>query len=298
MTISTVKGVLAAAVATGGTFTVGYPSGKDRGAFQAGVYFRLAAIGKLFSAPEDIIVALGAAVATITYNGATTLPSGASFVFQFDDTGTLNPVVEPVSGQTIFAPVRLGIINLGSPGVGVANGFLLSAAITALAGVSVFTGALGPNGTAVADARTGRNVVAAWTGTAVMTITGTDMYGKKLVEASASGTTFTGKKAFKTITSVSVNADVTAATIGTGNVLGLPIYTGNAAYILKECQDNAVATAGTITIGLSLGTKPTATTADNRGTYAPNATPDSLKSFTLLAAIQDDAFLGAAQFAG
>ncbi len=294
MTITTVRGVLAAAVAAGGTFTVGYPTGKDRGSFQAGVFHKLSAIGKVFSAPEDMTLSFGATTVTVTYNGATTLPIGTPFTFQFDDTGTTNPVVEPVSGQTIYAPARLGILNLGSPSAGAANAILLSAAITAAAGVAVFTGALG----GTLDARTGRNVVAAWTGTAVMTVTGKDMYGKTVVESSASGTSFTGKKAFKTITSIAVSADVTAATVGTGNVLGLPVYTPNAAFVLKECENNAAATAGTIVAGLTLATKPTATTADVRGTYVPNSTPDGSKSFTLLVALQDETFLGATQFAG
>src|SRR4051812_28920238 len=114
MTITTVKGVLAAAVATGGTFTVGYPTGKDRGSFQAGVFHRLSALGKVFSAPEDMTLSFGTTSVTVTYNGATTLPSGQAFTFQFDDTGSINPVVEPLSAQVIFAPCRIGILNLGS----------------------------------------------------------------------------------------------------------------------------------------------------------------------------------------
>jgi len=60
--------------------------------------------------------------------------------------------------------------------------------IAAATPITAGTGALG----FTADCRTGRNVVAAWTGTAVMTVTGLDMYGNVVVEASASGTSLTG----------------------------------------------------------------------------------------------------------
>lgn len=299
MTISTQKAILAAAVATGGTFTVGYPAGRDRGSFAGGVFHRLSVLGRVFSAPEDMTLSFGASSVTVTYNGATTLPAGSPYTFQFDDTSFDNHVLDPATSQIIYSPVRLGIINLGSPIAGSANSILLSASVTAaVLAATVLTGSIVSGGVAVIDARTGRNIVAAWTGTSVLTVTGTDMYGKRLVESSASGTTFAGKKAFKTITNIQFSADVTLCTIGTGNVLGLPVYMANAGLILRESENGATATAGTIVAGLTLATKPTATTADNRGTYTPNSTPDGSKAFTLLAALQDHTFLGAAQFAG
>lgn len=297
MTIRTAKGAFAAALATGGTFTVSYPQGYDRGSFQAGAAFKFSAIGKVFVAPDDFTISLGATTATVTYTGATTIPAGSSFTFEFDQNGSYSPFVIPgpngSAGAAVFTPLRVGLLELGSPGASAADAILLSAAITAAAGVSVFTGALGRT----LDARTGRNVVAAWTGAAVMTVTGKDMYGRKLVEASASGTSFTGKKAFKTITSITVSADVTAATVGTGNVLGLPVFLSSASFVLKELQDNVAATAGTIVLG-SVATKPTATSNDTRGTYTPNAAPDGLKSFALISIVQDDNYLGATHFTG
>lgn len=299
MTVSVVRGVLSASVATGGTFTVGYPTGKTRGDFSLGVLSRLSAIGKVFSAPEDMTLSFGTTSVTVTYNGATTLPSGTAFSFQFDNGVTANDVTEPVSGQTIFSPARIGIVNLGSPGVAAANNILLSAAVTAAVGTATaLTGALVSGGIAVMDARTGRNVVAAWTGTSVLTVRGFDMYGKPITESSASGTSMTGAKAFAKVTSIQFSADVTGCTVGTGNVIGLPVHMPNAVSILKESLNGAAATAGTVVVALPLSTKATATSADTRGTYTPNSAPDGSKAYTLLVALPTPEFLGSAHYAG
>jgi len=125
---------------------------------------------------------------------------------------------------------------------------------------------------------------------------GEDEYGNAMVEASASGTSFTGKKAFKKVTRVASSASITAATVGTTNVLGLPVFLPAAGYILKELQDGAAAGAGTV-VAADVA-KPTATTGDVRGTYAPAVAPDGAKVYQLVLAVQDRAARGAAQFAG
>lgn len=295
MTRRTVTGILAAAVATAGTFTVGYPTGTDRGSFSQGTAHKLSVLGKVFSAPESMTLSFGASSVTVTYNGTTTLPAGSRFTFQFDVLGECNPV--EYAGAQTYTPCPLGILDLGSPGAPAANNIYLSAALTAAAGVGqALTGALVASGVAVLDARTGRNVVAAWTGAAVLTVRGYDMYGVAMTESSASGTSFAGKKAFKRVTSISVSADVTGLTVGTGDVIGLPVYVPNAALILKESLDGAAAVAGTIVAGLTLATKPTATTADIRGTYDPNSATDGSRTFQLLVALPDPSFLGATQY--
>jgi len=169
---------------------------------------------------------------------------------QLDEISSRNPIFEPITAQQIYGPVAVGLLNLGSPGAAVANNILLSASVLAATlAATVLTGALVSGGIATVDARTGRNVVAAWTGASVLTVRGFDMYGKAMSESSASGTSFTGKKAFKTITSIQFSADVTLCTIGTGVVIGLPSCVLNAAFVLKESMDGAAAVAGTIAAG-------------------------------------------------
>jgi hypothetical protein len=295
MTRRTVSGILAAAVATAGTFTVGYPTGTTRGDFSTGVSHKLSALGAIFSAPEDMTLSFGASSVTVTYNGATTLPAGTPFTFQFDRLGASNPVYDAESGVALYTPCVLGNLDLGSPGAPDADGYAASQSIAAAADADL-NGALVVSDVGIADARTGRNVVGAWTTASVVTVTGTDMYGEEMVEACASGTTFTGKKAFKEITSISSSAAITAATFGTGDVIGLPVYVPNASMILKESIDGAAATAGTIVAGLTLATKPTATNADVRGTYDPNSATDGSRAFGLMTALPDPTFLGATQY--
>lgn len=299
MTVSAIKGVMSANVLTGGTFVVGYPTGKDRGSFSQGVVVRLVAIGKVFVAPDDFTVVYGATSATVTYNGVTTIPAGNAFVLQLDDAGAQNPGTDAASGQAVQTPVTLSTLNLGSPGAAVANNIFLSAALTLASGITtVLTGALVAAGVAVLDARTGRNVVAAWTGAAVLTVRGTDMYGKAMTESSALGTTFAGKKAFKTIASIATSADITLLTVGTGAVLGIPVAVPNAALILAQSVDGAAAAAGAIVASPGVNIKAIATSNDARGTYAPAAAPDGSKSFSLLVALPNPAFLGITHFAG
>ena len=164
-------------------------------------------------------------------------------------------------------------VDLGAPVAASANAICLSQSVTG--GVAaLLNGALG--GTLDVP----RNVVAAWTNTAVCTVTGTDVYGRTLVESSASGTSMTGKKAFKTITSVVFSASVTSATVGTGDVLGLPYRIGGKFDILAAYADNTADIASAAVVAGD-ATAASATTGDVRGTYDPNTACNGSVRFRL-----------------
>jgi len=114
-------------------------------------------------------------------------------------------------------------------------------------------------------------------------ITGTDINGKPITEAwsvTATGTskTFTGAKAFKTVTSITevVVADASANTVkaGSGNKLGLSGICSVASAV-KEIAAGSVVTNGTLVAG------STSASADARGTYAPNTVPDASNDYTV-----------------
>lgn len=170
-----------------------------------------------------------------------------------------------------------------APALAVANAYCTTQAQATVGASLLFNGTLagtsggGANQVSAGVADVARNVVAAWTGAAVLTVLGLDINGNTQSEASASGTSFTGKKAFSVITSVTFSAAVTAATVGTGSKIGLPNpITGN--HVLYSKFNNA-ADAGTIT-GADTTSPPTTTTGDTRGTYTPAGTLDGA---TLLA---------------
>lgn len=286
---------LSTALAPGGTLTVGYPPGTDRTYFLSGVQHQLIALGGVYRSPANMTVALNAASAVITYNGTTTIPAGTTVTVMLDAGGEY-PGWSENSLDARVRPVTLVRVSLGNPATADADGYITTAALTAGVPVTSMTGALAVGGVGIADVP--RNVVAAWTNTAVMTVTGTDEYGNVLVENSASGTSMAGVKAFKTVTRVSVSANVTGCTVGTGDVLGLPVFCPGTASLVRESQDLAAPTAGTLVAGLSAGTRSTATTADVRGTYDPNAACDGTRAFNLVLALEDPTHRGNPQFAG
>lgn len=237
---------LASAVASAGTFTVSYPDGTTAGSF-ATYGHKLYARGLQAHFTQDagqISLSFGASNITVTYNGSTSIPANTVVTVQLNERGADDRLAEKdlqgMKRMSFNTPVR---IDLGAPDTADADGILESQDLTAAGAYSVlaFNGVYGDpynNNYAVLDVP--RNVVAAWTGTAVLTVTGKDEYGNVMIEKSGSGTSFTGKKAFSTITDIAVSANVTSLTVGTGDVLGLPAFVEKASQIIAEIKDNAI----------------------------------------------------------
>jgi hypothetical protein len=159
-----------------------------------------------------------------------------------------------------------------APAAAAANNVCASQSSSGGTNALAINGALASSGVATTDFA--RNLVAAWTNTAIMTVTGTDYYGQTQTEVSASGTSFTGKKAFKTVTAVTFNAAVTGATVGTGVKFGMP-HRIDINGMLDVVMDNAP--DATYTFVAADTTSPaTSSTGDVRGTIvfatAPNGT--------------------------
>lgn len=298
MSFKNAEATVSSAVAQNGTITFSYPTGTDSGTF-VGTYAHklwVAAHQNMYEAPAGFTVSFGTSSITVTYKGATTIPAGTRVNAQFDTLGADDNELSTRLDDTVgVAPLTPFVINLGAPDVADADGAVASQAITAADGPATgINGELASGGVATFDVP--RNVVGAWTGTAVMTVTGTDLYGETVVESSASGTSLTGKKAFKTVTDVAVSADVTAATVGTGDVIGLPVALPEKGLVIRELEDGVSATAGTLVAAVR--TAATATTGDVRGTYDPNSAADGAKAFQLLALLPSAIDQGVDQYAG
>lgn len=174
------------------------------------------------------------------------------------------------------------------PAAAVTNGYSASHAGAGVAGTTSMTlgGSLCTSGVGINVHP--RNVVITVThGSAVVamsgTITGTDIHDNVITEAwsvtaGTTSKTFTGKKGFKTVTAITetVAADASANTIiaGSGVVFGLSSPTSVPSAV-KEMADGSLATNGTVVAASA------ASTADSRGTYAPNAAPDAAKDYTI-----------------
>lgn len=294
---------LATALATSGTVTVGYPSGFQKGHFSGGIGHKLIAGGNTYSAPGDFELTFNANASsiTLTWRASVTLAAGTACRLQLERRGKYPLETKPVFGASIEKSVMRApvvAIDLGSPDALVTNG-IAQAQSASGAHTLTLNGSLVASGVAVLDVP--RNVIVDSGGadTAVLTVTGTDVYGNTVVEAiTLNGTTaVSGKKAFKTVTSVTSSATISnGAFVGTGDVLGLPVYLPGTGYVLREMEDGVTATAGTLVAGVQ--TKPTATTGDVRGTYDPNSACNGDKGFVLIAALPDADHAGYAQYAG
>lgn len=291
-----VNGQFSADVANAGTFTATVPSGRTFGDYYPSRSHRLRVGNVIYNYPAGFTLSYSGATITITNGSGVTFTSGQTWsleLHKIGDVGNMNRPVAAFGGltpslRTAFSP--LVQVELGAPATAVSNG--VSASQSVSSGVAaLLNGSLLAGGLMVFDVP--RNAVGAWTGTAIVTIVGTDEYGVTMTEASASGTSHTGKKAFKTITSITPNASITGATFGTGVVLGLPVFLPNVALIVKEIQDAAVATAGTSVVGIA--TVASTTTGDVRGTYNPNSAPNGAITYQLLLALADPGYRGTPQ---
>ena len=106
-----------------------------------------------------------------------------------------------------------------------------------------------------------------------VTVTGFDYFGQSMSEAitssAAVSTAVNGLKAFYVITGVSVSAATgTALTVGTNNVLGIPVRVANVAYVASVKSNSVLAQDAGTFVAADTATATT-TTGDVRGTYTP-----------------------------
>lgn len=206
--------------------------------------------------------------------------------------------------------------NFGAPLALSANGILAAGQMVNGSAFSVtsFTAgagsatAIGYNGLVPFDSTTvrngwGRNItaVASAANTRVLTVTGYDYLGSKMIEQLTMNgtTTVQGLKAFQWIESLALSSDTdtTTVNVGWGNKLGLP-YKGVAMDV--ETKNQAIAAnPGTFTAGLADATTETATNADVRGTYLPaTVIPDGTNTFEIWYIPNRTNLHGQARYAG
>jgi hypothetical protein len=107
-----------------------------------------------------------------------------------------------------------------------------------------------------------------------MTVSGYDYYGQPMTEvitsSAAISTAVNGKKAFYQISSIATaGATGTTITVGTTDILGLPVRVIDAGYIINASWANTLgANAGTL-VNADMTNPATSTTGDVRGTFLP-----------------------------
>jgi len=247
MSFDIITGTLASAVADSGTVTIAYPDKRSQGDYDWGSKKHVLVLGQsVLNAPADFTLTFNVNASDITLTNASggVWAAGTAFTLQAERLGANDG--DPSAGTSADRARQIAgevaLINLGSPDLADANGYVESQDLTALGVFSVGATAAAAIAAAALDgtADVPRNVVASWTGTAVLTVTGTDEYGNVIVASSTSGTSLTGKKAFKTVTGISTSANITSLTVGTGDVLGLPVRVGKLGNVLGEFKDGVL----------------------------------------------------------
>jgi len=110
------------------------------------------------------------------------------------------------------------------------------------------------------------------------TVSGFDYYGQAMSEVitvATAGTAVTGKKAFFTVSGVTIAGSATAAVVGTSDVLGLPVRVFNVAYVASVKSNNTLAQDAGTFVAADTATATT-TTGDVRGTYVPATASDGI----------------------
>lgn len=176
-------------------------------------------------------------------------------------------------------PVALVANNIATTQTPAAAGNLT---LTAGKGVQLRTGG-GPGGATVyqLDVPRAVSVTLAASGTpTTVTITGYDVYGQPMSEAitTVANATTNGKKAFFQITTVATSAATgQAVTVGTTDILGIPVRVTAAPFIGSvKFGTTLAADAGTF-VAADATNPATTTSGDVRGTYVPSASTDGAK---------------------
>ena len=198
----------------------------------------------------------------------------------FDDPSPMDLGIGPLGRIYVWDVIPQALVanNIAASQTPAAAGSLTLTAGTAVKSVSTALGATVlqldvPRAVSVttgAGSPTSRN----------FTVSGYDYYGQAMSEVIASSgsasTAVNGKKAFYQISGITVSGGtVVAITVGTTDILGLPVRVTNVAYV-ASVKTNSTLAQDTGTFVAADTATATTTTGDVRGTYVPGTASDGI----------------------
>jgi len=247
----------------------------------------------------------GASVTANTYITANT----SSGVYTLSQSSTVaSATTMYAAGNALLgdpSPMSLGVGPLGRiynfdviPQTLVANNIATTqtpaaaGAITLTAGISV-SSVIRTNATATTvlqlDCPRAVSITQVSAGTAVtVTVSGYDYYGQAMTSAilTSPGAVVTTLKAFYQVSSVSVSAATTTAiTVGTSDVIGIPIRVIDGGYLVDLGWAGSIVTDVGTFVAADTTAIATSATGDVRGTYKPSTATNGIKRLVLSIAV-------------
>jgi len=239
----------------------------------------------------------GTSVTNGTYITAFGTGAGGTGTYTINQSVSASSTTMYANGNALYgdpSPMDLGIGPLGRiyvwdviPQALVANNIATSQTPAAAGALTLTAGAgvrsvVRTDGTTVLQLDVPRAVsITLVTGGAARayTVSGYDYYGQAMSEVitSVAAATTPGKKAFWQIVSITGagGGSTTALTVGTTDVLGLPVRVTNAAYI-ASVKTNSTLAQDTGTFVAAATATATTGTGDVRGTYTPATASDGI----------------------
>jgi hypothetical protein len=249
----------------------------------------------------------GGGVSAGTYITAFVSGAGGIGTYTVNNSQTVTSTTLTLSGDGGLndpSPMDLGVGPLGRvyvwdcvPQAAVANNIAASQTASGAGSVVLTAGTsaksvIRPDGVTVIQLNTPRALTVNTSTTArTVTISGYDYFGQPMTEAitvATAGTAKPGKKAFYQIASATISGSATAVTIGTTDVLGLPVRCIDAGYVVKVGWNNTLAqdTGGNSQFVVADMTNPASNiTGDVRGTYTPSTASDGVKRLVMTIAV-------------
>ena len=246
----------------------------------------------------------GGGVSAGTYITAFVTGAGTTGTYTVNNSQTVTSTTLTLSGDGTLndpSPMDLGVGPLGrvyvwdcvpqtlqTANIAASQTASGAGAVTLTAGTSTKS-VVRADGTTVIQLNTPRALQINTSTTArTITISGYDYFGQAMTEAitvATAGTAKSGKKAFYQIASATINGSATAVTIGTTDILGLPVRLIDAGYVVKVGWNNTLAQdAGTLVVA-DMTNPATSTTGDVRGTYTPSSASDGVKRLVMTIAL-------------
>ena len=246
----------------------------------------------------------GTNVTTGTYITAFVSGSGGTGTYTVSTSSTATSTTMYASGDAYLgdpSPMDLGVGPLGrvyvwdcipqtlqTANIAASQAPSGAGALTLTAGTSAKS-VINAAGVTVIQVNTPRALqVNTSTSARAITISGYDYFGQSMTETitvSVAGTPVSGKKAFYQISGATITGSATAVTIGTTDILGLPIRCIDAGYVVKIGWAGALAQDAGTFVAADMTNPATATTGDVRGTYTPSSASNGVRRLVMTIAV-------------